>query len=110
METSVFIASIALVLALAALWVAWRSHPRRLYADLRLRVEDAEHDLEQLHGRLHKRARQENVGKARESLATERTEGRNVIEEAKAVLAAKPVVAAVPPLTRETLRNKILNS
>lgn len=92
------LAALAFVCALAAVWIAaytWRHAPgARLWAELRLRVEDLEIDNERLHERHHRHARQGNIEKATVARVEKQRASSTVLDEAAAVLAtAKPGAA-----------------
>lgn len=76
-----FLLSIAsLVLAALALGRAYVPPQTRAVHDLRGRVEDLEHDGDELHKRLNKRSARENMDKAR-TAHVEKSERRDRIEE-----------------------------
>lgn len=103
------LSSVALVASLCALGLAIAfarvSPAQRLWNDLRGRVEDLEHDAEQLHARLNKRAKQETVAVARGA----RSAKAAVLDEAEQLLAAAAAnpPPAVPKDERAALRAQI---
>lgn len=112
--------SLEIVLGIAVLsWVgvAWallrtRTPPQqRAVSDLRGRVEDLEHDLEQLHARVSKRARQEDLATARDR-HEERSKRRNDLEAQAAAIVAnqqqQQPTPADPQQLRAQLRAKVL--
>lgn len=97
MDYGFALACLALVLALAACVRCYVPPQQRGVNDLRARIEDLEHDTDDLHKRLNKRAGKENMEKARFT-HEERAARREAIEaEAAAVIAASKATPITPP-------------
>jgi hypothetical protein len=94
------LSGLALLGALFALVVAgqtWRHAPgARLWAELRLRIEDLEADNDALHDRIHTAARRSNVAKATEVRVRSKQERDSLLDEAAAALANPAPAAAAP--------------
>ena len=106
------IASIALVIAAAALIRSYIPPQQRQVADLTAAVADLQYSVETFGNRLTGWKRGDGMEQAREKLKTRRAASDKVLEEAAAVLEAVKGAPPLPqqqqalPLTKEALRRE----
>jgi hypothetical protein len=97
--------------SLVALGRAYVPPQTRKFNELLGRVEDLEADSSDLHGRLAKRARVENMATAREAAEAKRAQREGLVEQAAALLQAQreaPPPALDDASARAAMRAKFL--
>ena len=89
---------VAAVTAVALSLHTWHNAPgRRFWLEHEARIADLEHDQEQLHARLHTRARQVNMAKATEVREEKRGGDAALLAEAQEALRAGKQPPISPP-------------